>query len=179
MTFGETRTARREALGLAVADIERWSALPFYEDLEHNDRRALEHTPVSALRTIAGSLHLELFSLLELRCAFCDEGRVYDSSYARATRAEIIHRAREANGLSPSGFADRLSIVNWAAEALEADHAYLEICNLAFVELVARTLSIPVQVLLNPRCPSLLAVTCRPTRRCSGPASPAADRPGR
>jgi hypothetical protein len=90
--------------------MERWSDLPFYEDLEHDDQQALSHTPLFCLRIIAATLKLDLFPLLGLRCAFCTGNAVYDDSYPRMTRSQILRRAREQLGLTPPELADRLEI---------------------------------------------------------------------
>lgn len=155
MDVNEKIKSRREQLGLSDVEVARASALTIdsYYDIELYPDELHEVVSLGAAKRLTSRLQLNLLDLLNIPCAFCKLGAVFDAEYS-VPRNEIIRRQREKHGWSLDQLGDRVNYHGIEIKELESDPNYIEEWRIGDLKRLSAALEVPLQIFLGVHCAS-------------------------
>jgi transcriptional regulator with XRE-family HTH domain len=153
MKPNELIRARREELGLKVADVASKAALggAAYRDIESYEDEAFTTVPLGTLRSITEVLGLDLLSMFGIECHLCSTADA-DVELFRLPRNELTSKRRTALGLTREQLGNRIGFETVAIEEMEQDPDFLERWSVELIQQLAIALKIPMHVLLRVPC---------------------------
>lgn len=153
--INEKIKARRLELGLRDLEAARQARQSIYEygDIESYADEVFVVVPLYHVKKLCSVLKTNFFTLFEIPCAFCEEGATHQDDYW-LRRDFLVHKKREALGLSTEELGDRVGFYGTEIELIETYTAHLESWVIENILELAAQLQIPSQVLLDVQCPT-------------------------
>lgn len=152
MTPNQRIALRRREMNLSHDDVAERTGMSFneYWDLEQHADEAEEVVDLAQLKAVCGVLGLDLLTLFDVACSFCDK-RGFKEEYL-LQRSDLIRIRRVDLGLSVHELADYVGFEDAAIVDMEANSAFLETWSINLIRKLADRLGIPLQVLLGVKC---------------------------
>ena len=153
MKVNEKIEKRRIELGLTDTEVARQADMSIYEygDIEHHSDEIYTLVELKRTKKLCLILHMDIFDLFNMRCAFCEEGDQYLQYYSE-TRDIIIKKKRKELCLSEEQLGDLIGFESKAIIDMEQYKDYLETWPIGFICELSELINIPIQILIAVRC---------------------------
>jgi len=153
LSINEKIKNRRLELGFSDKEVADKLSIPIhsYFDIEAHKDEIFLYPELHHVKKLCDILKMDIFSLLDMTCDFCNGNKNYLTEYSYP-RNILINKKRLELGISEESFGDRIGFSKEAVVSMERDSEYLETWPIDYIKDIADVISVPIQVLLNTKC---------------------------
>lgn len=153
MSANEVIFERRKQLGLSDTEVSKIVGISIHEygDIEQHPNEILLVTDLSKVKKVCEILGIDIMTLVDIKCAFCEIGNSYSEVYS-LPRNELIRKHRRTMGLTQEEFGDKIGFDVAEVKNLESLSSHLETWPIDYIRDLSNVIEVPLQILLEIKC---------------------------